>query len=55
MPPLQEVSFLGTEMALNHLLAALLFILAAATDWLDGYYARKLARNEFREISRPAS
>ncbi|GAE30822.1 CDP-diacylglycerol--glycerol-3-phosphate 3-phosphatidyltransferase [Halalkalibacter hemicellulosilyticus] len=42
MPSWVEVSFLGTEMPLNHLIAALIFILAAATDWLDGYYARKL-------------
>lgn len=26
---------------ITHLLAAIIFIIASATDWLDGYYARK--------------
>ncbi|NEU29306.1 CDP-diacylglycerol--glycerol-3-phosphate 3-phosphatidyltransferase [bacterium LRH843] len=36
------IDFLGTTLPLTDFIAALLFILAAATDWLDGYYARKL-------------
>ncbi|WP_042223708.1 CDP-diacylglycerol--glycerol-3-phosphate 3-phosphatidyltransferase [Oceanobacillus manasiensis] len=30
-----------TELPLTHFIAALLFIIAAATDWVDGHYARK--------------
>lgn len=30
-----------TVLPLSHFAAALLFIVAAATDWVDGYYARK--------------
>lgn len=30
-----------TELTIAHLLGALLFIIASATDWVDGYYARK--------------
>lgn len=29
------------ELSIAHLLGALLFIIAAATDWVDGFYARK--------------
>lgn len=29
------------ELPISHLVAAIIFIIAAATDWLDGYYARK--------------
>lgn len=29
------------ELPVSHLAAALLFIFASATDWVDGYYARK--------------
>ena len=29
------------ELPIAHLIGAILFIIAAATDWLDGYYARK--------------
>ncbi|WP_186577404.1 CDP-diacylglycerol--glycerol-3-phosphate 3-phosphatidyltransferase [Aquibacillus kalidii] len=29
------------ELPVSHLAAALLFILASTTDWIDGYYARK--------------
>ncbi|MBY0099276.1 CDP-diacylglycerol--glycerol-3-phosphate 3-phosphatidyltransferase [Mesobacillus maritimus] len=36
-----EVSFLGTVMPITHLIGALIFIFASATDWVDGYYARK--------------
>lgn len=42
LPSLGNIDFFGTEMPLAHFIAALLFILAAATDWLDGYFARKL-------------
>ncbi|MFD1037915.1 CDP-diacylglycerol--glycerol-3-phosphate 3-phosphatidyltransferase [Virgibacillus byunsanensis] len=30
-----------TVLPISHFVAALLFIIAAATDWVDGYYARK--------------
>ncbi len=40
--PLGDIYFLGTTLPLAHFIAAFLFILASATDWLDGYYARKL-------------
>ncbi|MEC5422623.1 CDP-diacylglycerol--glycerol-3-phosphate 3-phosphatidyltransferase [Virgibacillus sp. C22-A2] len=30
-----------TSLPVSHFAAALLFIIAAATDWVDGYYARK--------------
>ncbi len=35
------ISFGGTEMPLEHLVGALIFVLASMTDWLDGYLARK--------------
>ncbi len=31
----------GTELSVEHLIGALLFIIAAATDWFDGHLARK--------------
>ncbi|MFD1336174.1 CDP-diacylglycerol--glycerol-3-phosphate 3-phosphatidyltransferase [Oceanobacillus iheyensis] len=31
----------NSELPVAHFLAALIFIIAAATDWIDGYYARK--------------
>ncbi|MDQ0299199.1 CDP-diacylglycerol--glycerol-3-phosphate 3-phosphatidyltransferase [Salibacterium salarium] len=34
-------NFQGTVLPFTHLAGAILFILAAATDWLDGYIARK--------------
>jgi CDP-diacylglycerol---glycerol-3-phosphate 3-phosphatidyltransferase len=37
-----EVAFLGAEMPVTHLVGALIFIVASVTDWVDGYYARKL-------------
>ncbi|MBP3951970.1 CDP-diacylglycerol--glycerol-3-phosphate 3-phosphatidyltransferase [Bacillus suaedae] len=40
--PFGDINFLGTTLPLAHLIGALIFIFAAATDWLDGYYARKL-------------
>lgn len=36
-----DLLIVGHELPWAHLLGALLFILAASTDWLDGYYARK--------------
>lgn len=30
-----------TSLPLSHFVAALIFMIAAGTDWLDGYYARK--------------
>lgn len=36
-----EVTILGAEIPVHHLIAAIVFIIASATDWLDGYYARK--------------
>lgn len=36
-----EWSIGDTQLPVSHFVAALLFIVAAATDWVDGYYARK--------------
>lgn len=36
-----EVIILGAAIPVHHLIAAIIFIIASATDWLDGYYARK--------------
>lgn len=36
-----NLSLLGTVVPVSHFIAAIIFIIAAATDWLDGYYARK--------------
>jgi CDP-diacylglycerol---glycerol-3-phosphate 3-phosphatidyltransferase len=36
------LTFLGAEMPVHHFVGALIFIFASATDWVDGYYARKL-------------
>src|SRR5690625_2491775 len=36
-----KVSIGATYLPVSHLVAALIFIFAAGTDWLDGYYARK--------------
>lgn len=38
---LGKLLIVGYELPIAHLIGALLFILAASTDWLDGYYARK--------------
>lgn len=35
------VSFLGANIAINHFIGALIFIFASATDWVDGYIARR--------------
>lgn len=37
-----EITILGATMPVTHLIGALIFIIAATTDWIDGYYARKL-------------
>lgn len=37
-----SVSILGTTLPVTHLVGALIFIFASATDWVDGHYARKL-------------
>ncbi|RDI47384.1 CDP-diacylglycerol--glycerol-3-phosphate 3-phosphatidyltransferase [Falsibacillus pallidus] len=37
-----EVHFLGAQMPVTHLVGGLIFIIASTTDWIDGYYARKL-------------
>jgi CDP-diacylglycerol---glycerol-3-phosphate 3-phosphatidyltransferase len=36
-----NISLLGAEMPVTHLVGALIFIIASTTDWVDGYYARK--------------
>lgn len=36
-----EWSILGAVIPVHHFIAAIIFIIASATDWLDGYYARK--------------
>jgi CDP-diacylglycerol---glycerol-3-phosphate 3-phosphatidyltransferase len=36
-----EITFLGANMPMTHLVGALIFIFASTTDWVDGYYARK--------------
>lgn len=41
VPEWGNMSFLGAEMPVAHFVAALIFILASTTDWVDGYYARK--------------
>jgi CDP-diacylglycerol--glycerol-3-phosphate 3-phosphatidyltransferase len=35
------IAYRGEELPVTHLAAALIFILASTTDWVDGYYARK--------------
>src|SRR5699024_1784503 len=36
-----KVSIGATYLPVSHMIAAIIFIIAAGTDWLDGYYARK--------------
>ena len=36
-----EMELFGAEMPVNHFVGAIIFIFASATDWVDGYYARK--------------
>lgn len=35
------VHWIGSDIAVTHLVATIIFIVAAATDWFDGYLARK--------------
>ncbi|MCY7779534.1 CDP-diacylglycerol--glycerol-3-phosphate 3-phosphatidyltransferase [Bacillus haynesii] len=37
-----SVTFGSESIPVTHLIGALLFIFASVTDWVDGYYARKL-------------
>jgi CDP-diacylglycerol---glycerol-3-phosphate 3-phosphatidyltransferase len=37
-----DIYVLGVYLPVTHLVGALIFIIAATTDWIDGYYARKL-------------
>lgn len=32
----------GVELPIEHLVGAIIFIIASTTDWLDGYLARKI-------------
>lgn len=36
-----DVSLLGVTLPVTHLVGAFIFIIASATDWIDGHYARK--------------
>lgn len=36
-----ELSFLGATLPVTHLVGAFIFIVASATDWVDGHFARK--------------
>jgi cardiolipin synthase len=42
IPLLIGVFYLGLEHKLQNLIATVMFVVFAATDWLDGYLARKL-------------
>jgi CDP-diacylglycerol--glycerol-3-phosphate 3-phosphatidyltransferase len=42
IPLLVGVFYLGLEHRLQNLVATVMFVVFAATDWLDGYLARKL-------------
>ena len=42
IPLLVGVFYLGLEHRLQNLIATVMFVVFAATDWLDGYLARKL-------------
>lgn len=37
-----EMRLLGANLPVTHFVGALVFIVASTTDWIDGYYARKL-------------
>lgn len=41
IPAWKDMSLFGANMPINHFIGALIFIVASATDWVDGYYARK--------------
>lgn len=36
-----DITLLGATLPVAHFIGALIFIFASATDWVDGYYARK--------------
>lgn len=36
-----SMKLFGAEMPVHHFIAALIFIFASSTDWVDGHYARK--------------
>lgn len=36
-----KMQLLGVELPISHFVAALIFIIASTTDWVDGHYARK--------------
>ncbi|MDF2606618.1 MAG: CDP-diacylglycerol--glycerol-3-phosphate 3-phosphatidyltransferase [Bacillales bacterium] len=38
---LGNLTILDKTLPINHLIGAFIFIFASATDWVDGYYARK--------------
>ncbi|MFB5660499.1 CDP-diacylglycerol--glycerol-3-phosphate 3-phosphatidyltransferase [Alteribacillus sp. HJP-4] len=40
--PLGEIETSAGMFPVSHLIGFVLFVIAASTDWLDGYYARKL-------------
>ncbi len=42
IPLIIGVYYLGWDMATKNLVATVMFVVFAATDWLDGYLARKL-------------
>jgi CDP-diacylglycerol--glycerol-3-phosphate 3-phosphatidyltransferase len=37
-----QINVGGISLPVTHLVGALIFIIASSTDWIDGYYARKL-------------
>lgn len=39
--PWKTLQLYTLNIPLSHIIAAIIFIIAAGTDWLDGYYARK--------------
>lgn len=41
IPSSSSIYLFGAEMGINHFIGALIFIFASATDWVDGYLARK--------------
>lgn len=36
-----DMTLLGVTLPINHVIGGIIFIFASATDWVDGYYARK--------------
>lgn len=36
-----KMQLLGVELPISHFVAAIIFIIASTTDWVDGHYARK--------------